>query len=60
MIDRSETSIFLCDHKKIAKLGVPIVSDLKSVDTIITDIKLTEEWKTVLSDNDVNVIEVLK
>ena len=60
MIDRSETSIFLCDHKKIGKLGVPIVSDLKSVDTIITDTKLTEEWKTVLSDNDVNVIEVLK
>ena len=60
MMERAETSIFLCDHKKIGKLGVPIVSDLKSVDTIITDTKFTEEWKTVLSDNDVNVIEVLK
>lgn len=58
MLERCETSVFLCDYKKIGKLGIPIISDLKSVDTFITDIKLTEEWHTVLEENDVEVLEV--
>lgn len=58
MLERSETSIFLCDYKKLGKLGVPIISDLKSVDTFITDIKLTEEWRTFLEENDVELYEV--
>ena len=58
MLERSETSVFLCDYKKLGKLGVPIISDLKSIDIVITDIKLSEEWNTVLEENDIELIEV--
>lgn len=60
MLERSETSVFLCDYKKLGKLGVPIISDLKSIDIVITDIKLSEEWNSVLEENDVELIEVPK
>lgn len=58
MLECSETAIFLCDYKKLGKLGVPIISDFKPIDTLITDIKLTEEWQTMLDENDVKLIEV--
>ncbi|MBQ7793543.1 MAG: DeoR/GlpR transcriptional regulator [Clostridia bacterium] len=58
MLECSETAIFLCDYKKLGKLGVPTISDFKPIDTVITDIKLTEEWRTMLDENDVELIEV--
>lgn len=58
MLERSETAIFLCDYTKLGRLGVPAISDLNAIDTMITDIKLTEEWHTMLDDKDVEVVEV--
>lgn len=60
MAERSETAIFLCDYKKLGKLGIPILHDWKKIDTFITDVKLTDEWHEVLAENDVELIEVPK
>ncbi len=58
MLDSSETAIFLCDYKKIGKLGVPVISDFKPIDTLITDVKFTDEWRAMLEYNDVELIEI--
>ncbi len=58
MLDSAETAIFLCDYKKLGKLGVPIIPNFKPIDTVITDIKLTDEWHEILDENDVELIEV--
>ena len=58
MLERSETAVFLCDYKKLGRLGVPVISDLNAVDTFITDIKLSDEWHAVLAENDVELYEV--
>ena len=58
MIDCSESAIFLCDKKKLGRLGVPVISDLSGIDCFITDIKLDEEWNKALEDNDVRLITV--
>lgn len=60
MLDMSESAIFLCDHNKLGRLGIPIISDLSRIDSIITDIKLTEEWEDVLEKNDIRVITVVE
>lgn len=59
MIDCSESVFFLCDHTKIGKIGVPVISDFKKIDTLITDTKMTDEWSSMLAENDINLIEVL-
>ena len=59
MIDCSESVFFLCDHTKIGKIGVPVISDFSKIDTLITDIKMTDEWSKVLAENDINLIEAL-
>ena len=58
MIECSESAIFLCDRKKLGRLGVPVISGLDKIDCIITDIKLDEEWNQALAENDVRVITV--
>ena len=58
MIDCSETAIFLCDRKKLGRLGVPVISNLSGIDCMITDIKLDEEWNKALEQNDVRLITV--
>jgi len=58
MMDCSESSIFLCDHNKLGRIGVPVIADLKNIDCMITDIKLDEEWTTALDKNDVRLITV--
>ncbi|MBO5060045.1 MAG: DeoR/GlpR transcriptional regulator [Clostridia bacterium] len=59
MIDCSESVIFLCDHTKIGKIGVPVISDFSRIDTLITDTKMTDEWSKMLAENDINLIEEL-
>ena len=59
MIDCSESVFFLCDHTKIGKLGVPIISDFACIDTLITDTKMTDEWRKMLAEKDINLIEAL-
>ncbi len=58
MLDCSETSIFLCDHKKLGRIGVPILAKVSDIDYMITDIKLDEEWKLALEESEVNLITV--
>ena len=59
MLDASEAVFFLCDHTKIGKIGVPVISDFSRLDTLITDRKMTDEWRNMLSENDINLIEAL-
>ncbi len=59
MIECSESVFFLCDHTKIGKLGVPVISDFSKIDTFITDAKMTDEWSQMLAENDINLIEAL-
>lgn len=59
MIDASESVFFLCDHTKMGKIGVPVISDFLRLDTVITDTKMADEWRKVLSENDINLIEAL-
>ena len=59
MIDCSESVIFLCDHTKIGKIGVPVISDFSRLDTVITDEKMTDDWRKCFQENDTNLIEVL-
>ncbi len=58
MMDCSESAIFLCDKKKLGRLGVPVISGIEKIDCFITDIKLDEEWTNALAENDVRVITV--
>ena len=58
MIDCSESAIFLCDRKKLGRLGVPVIANLSGIDCMITDIKLDEEWNKALEQNDVRLITV--
>ena len=58
MIECSESAIFLCDRKKLGRLGVPVISGLDKIDVFITDIKLDEEWNKALEENDVRLITV--
>lgn len=58
MIKNSESVIFLCDHNKLGRLGVPTIAGLDSVDCFITDVKLSEEWNEELERYDVSLITV--
>jgi DeoR/GlpR family transcriptional regulator of sugar metabolism len=60
MMDMSETSIFLCDRSKLGKLGIHVISDLTGIDSIITDVKLDEEWEKTLIQHDVDLIQADK
>lgn len=58
MIKNSESVIFLCDHNKLGRIGVPSIAGLDAVDCFITDVKLSEEWNDELEKYDVNLITV--
>lgn len=56
MMDMSESTVFLCDHHKLGRLGVPVISDFSRLDTIVTDVQLNEEWTKLISESDVRII----
>lgn len=58
MLDMSESAVFLCDKNKIGKLGVPVISGLDRIDSLVTDAELTEEWTGELAKKDVRLITV--
>lgn len=58
MMENSESSIFLCDHNKLGKIGVQRISGLDKIDCFITDVKLGEEWSAELENKDVRLIVV--
>ena len=58
MIKNSENVVFLCDRNKLGKLGIPKIAGLESIDTMITDVKLDENWTEELDKNEVEIIVV--
>ncbi len=58
MLECSESAIFLCDHYKIGKLGIPVIASPEKIDFFITDVKLTDEWEEILAKSDVKLITV--
>ena len=56
MLDMSESVIFLCDHRKLGRLGIPKISDLSRVDTMITDVELNGEWKSIVEKNEIRLV----
>jgi len=53
MMDCSESVIFLCDRKKLGRMGVSVLAPLENIDCLITDIQLDEEWKQALAEKDI-------
>lgn len=60
MMDMSEGTVFLCDHNKIGRLGIPVISDFSRIDTVITDVRLNEEWIRLIENNDARIITAEK
>lgn len=58
MLECSESAIFLCDHYKLGKMGIPVIASLDKLDKFITDVRLDSEWSEALADRDVNIITV--
>ena len=56
MLDMSESAVFLCDRNKLGRLGVPVISGLSRLDTVVTDVKLTEEWTDAFGADGVRII----
>lgn len=60
MMECSESAIFLCDHKKLGRLGVPVISSIDRIDCMITDVMLDEEWSRALEEKDIKLLTVNK
>lgn len=58
MLECSDSAIFLCDHNKLGRMGVPVIASLDKLDTFITDVRLDDEWREKLEACDVNIITV--
>lgn len=55
MLQCSDQVIFLCDHSKLGKLGVPILAPLEQVDHLVTDKPLDDEWQNALANLNISV-----
>ncbi len=58
MLECSDSAIFLCDHYKLGKMGIPVIGQLESLDKFITDVRLDSEWSEALEKRDVSIITV--
>lgn len=58
MMDAADSVIFLCDHSKLGRKGIPVIAPIERVDTFITDIRLDREWSDTLQSNDIRIITV--
>lgn len=56
MIKNSDVTVFLCDHSKLGKLGVPVVAALEEIDFFVTDVELDREWEEELNKSDIEII----
>lgn len=56
MLACSDLAIFLCDHSKFGKLGVPVVAPLEQLDFLITDMDVDGQWHEELLKHDIEVI----
>lgn len=58
MIENSDTAIFLCDHNKIGRIGIPVISGIDKIDVLITDVRLDKEISDALEEHDIKIITV--
>ena len=58
MLESSDSAVFLCDHNKLGRLGVPIIASLDKLDSFITDVRLDDEWREKLEKYDIEIITV--
>ncbi len=58
MMDVSDFVVFLCDHNKLGRKGVPVIAPIDRIHTFITDVRLDGEWHDALEKHDVNIITV--
>lgn len=55
MMQRAKRPIYLCDHTKFGKVGYSLVSQIKDIDTMITDQLPPKEWVDILKENNVDL-----
>ena len=58
MMQASDSVIFLCDHNKLGRKGIPVIASIDKIDTLITDIRPDREWHTAMQEAGVRVITV--
>ncbi len=58
MLECSDQAIFLCDHNKLGRLGVPVIAPVSALDSFITDIQLDDEWRETLEKYDIDITTV--
>ena len=56
MLESSDSVIFLCDHYKLGKMGIPIIAPISKLDKFITDVRLDSEWSSALESNGTSII----
>lgn len=56
MLESSDSAIFLCDHYKLGKMGIPVIAPLDKIDKFVTDVRLDSEWRNALEHNGTSII----
>ena len=56
MMEVSDSVIFLCDHNKLGRTGIPVIAPIDMIDTFITDVRLDREWHDALQKLDIDII----
>ncbi|MEM1486029.1 DeoR/GlpR family DNA-binding transcription regulator [Oscillospiraceae bacterium PP1C4] len=56
MIENSSKVILMVDNTKINFIGTYSICDLKKIDTIVTDVALSDKWVDKLTEADVEII----
>ena len=56
MLESSDSAIFLGDHYKFGKMGIPVIAPLNKIDKFVTDVRLDSEWSSALQDNGTEII----
>ena len=56
MLEMSDSIIFLCDHYKLGKMGIPVIAPISKLDKIVTDVRLDSEWSSAMEDNGTSII----
>ncbi|AUS96406.1 hypothetical protein CDQ84_14525 [Clostridium thermosuccinogenes] len=56
MISCSDTAIFLCDHSKFGKIGVPVVATFDDIHCLITDAAVDKAFEDELNRKNVKYI----
>lgn len=58
MMNAADSVILLCDHNKLGRKGIPVISPIDKIDTLITDICPDREWYAAMREAGVRVITV--